>query len=243
MATFKDAIKVLADSPNATVSDMFIDNETRIRNPASLGKLIRGIDTIDWAQIEPSSIGDIYESLIDRNAQESRYGAGQYFTPRALVEAMVRVTDPEPRDSVYDPAAGTAGFLIAAGIHSRNSDGRQCLLSGNELVHEVQRMGQMNIHLHGLDAKLRNIDTLALQSGNGTYSMCLTNPPFGTKSDVNPIQQQELKFPTSNKQLAFLQHIYESLQLQGRAAVVVPDNVLFEGGSSGIYKNVSTGQL
>jgi type I restriction enzyme M protein len=232
LATFKDAIKLLANSPNETVRAMFVDNNTSIRNPTSLARLIHGIDAIDWQNLEPSSIGDIYESLIDRNAQESRYGAGQYFTPRALVEAMVRLTAPVADDSVYDPAAGTAGFLVAAGIHSINTSGQQCALEGNELVREVQRMGQMNLHLHRLKASLKNVDTLSLSPTRGQYSLCLSNPPFGIRSDLNPVQQEQLMFPTSNKQLGFLQHIYSCLQPGGRAAAVVPDNVLFETGTA-----------
>jgi type I restriction enzyme M protein len=230
LATFQDAIKVLANSPNQSVSALFIDNKTSIRNGTSLERLVHGIDAIDWHDIEPSSLGDIYESLIDRNAQESRYGAGQYFTPRALVEAMVRVMAPTREDSVYDPAAGTAGFLVAAGIHAVDASGQQCGLRGNELVHEVQRMGLMNLHLHGLKAELANVDTLSLPLVQEKYSLCLSNPPFGIRSDLNPMQRSHLMFPTSNKQLSFLQHIYSCMRVGGRTAAVFPDNVLFEAG-------------
>jgi type I restriction enzyme M protein len=229
---FKEAIYKLGLSRNQTIRDLFANNETRIRRPESLERLVHEIDKIDWQSIEPSSIGDIYESLIDRNAQESRYGAGQYFTPRALVDAMVKVMAPTDRDSVYDPAAGTAGFLIAAGLHAQGSSAKSCALKGNELVTEVHRLGQMNLHLHGLQADFDNADTLAVPPEANKYSLCLSNPPFGIRSDLNPTQREHLKFATSNKQLNFLQHIYSSLAPGGRAAVVVPDNVLFENGTA-----------
>ncbi len=230
LSTFKDSIKTLGDSPNTTIRGMFSGNQTSLRNPRSLQKILRGIDTIRWSQIAPSSIGDIYESLLARNAQESRYGAGQYFTPRALVEAIVQVHNPNPKDSLYDPAAGTAGFLVAAGVQAKKSFGEQCALYGNELVREVQRMAQMNLHLHDLRADIQAYDTLSLPLGEKHYSLCLTNPPFGIRSDLDPQQQNVLMFPTSNKQLAFLQHIFACLAHNGQAAVIVPDNVLFETG-------------
>lgn len=233
LSTFKYSIKVLADSRNNTIREMFVENETKIRNPRSLERIIHGIDAIDWSSIAPSSIGDIYESLIDRNAQESRYGAGQYFTPRALVEAIVQVHSPRPKDSVYDPAAGTAGFLVSAGIQAKRRFGEQCALYGNELVREVQRMAQMNLHLHRLNASLQNTNTLSMPLGQRRYSLCLTNPPFGIRSDLDRHQQSNLMYPTSNKQLAFLQHIIACLEVSGRAAVIVPDNVLFETGVAG----------
>lgn len=236
LSIFKDSIKVLADSRNGTIREMFVDNETRIRSPRSLGRIIHGIDATDWSKIAPSSLGDIYESLIDRNAQESRYGAGQYFTPRALVEAIVQVHNPRPKDSVYDPAAGTAGFLVSAGIQAKKSFGEQCALYGNELVSEVHRMAQMNLHLHRLDASLKNNNTLSMPLGQRHYTLCLTNPPFGIRSDLDRHQQSNLMYPTSNKQLAFLQHIIACLDVRGRAAVIVPDNVLFETGVTSLVR-------
>jgi type I restriction enzyme M protein len=232
LSTFKESIKYLGDSPNNTIREMFAENQTSLRNPRSLQKILYGIDGIRWSEIASSSIGEMYESLIGRNAQESRYGAGQYFTPRALVEAIVKVHNPDPADSVYDPAAGTAGFLVVAGIQSRENFGEQCDLYGNELVHEVQRMAQMNLHLHNLRAELQNRDTLLRPLGDKQYSLCLTNPPFGIRGDSDPQLQDGLIFPTSNKQLAFLQHIFSCLEDNGRAAVIIPDNVLFEAGTA-----------
>lgn len=228
--TFRESIGALAESRNQPVRGMFQDNKTTIRSGVSLERLLRGIDTIEWNNFEPSDIGEIYESLIGRNAQESRYGAGQYFTPRALVAAMVQVTKPDRRDSVYDPAAGTAGFLVAAGLHARRNSGQQCDLIGNELVPEVLRMAQMNLHLHGLDADMRQVDTLSRDPHLERHTLCLSNPPFGMRSDLNPTQRDKLAFLTNNKQLNFLQHIYTSLNVGARAAAVVPDNVLFESG-------------
>jgi type I restriction enzyme M protein len=235
--TYVDALEALANSTRPALRTIFEGSSTNIKNAASLARLLAGIDSIDWQGLGHDSIGEIYESLIDKNAQESRYGAGQYFTPRALVNAMVTVSKPIPGDSLYDPAAGTAGFLVAAGLYSRSQYSKSCGLVGNELVRDVSRLGQMNLHLHGLDASLDTADALALDPTRQQHSLCLTNPPFGIKSDLNPRQQAYLQFPTSNKQLCFLQHIYSSLAPGGRAAVVVPDNVLYE---SGIAEQIRT---
>lgn len=230
--TYNEALANLVRSDNENIRVIFSGSYSRIRTAASLSRLINGIDSINWRNIEPSSVGDIYENLIARNAQESRYGAGQYFTPRALVEAMVRVTKPGKNEFVYDPAAGTAGFLVAAGAYSRNTNGAQCELAGAELVPEVYRLAQMNLHLHDLDSQMKLINTLSQDPSLVGCDVCLTNPPFGTKGDVGSPQFVALQIPTNNKQLGFLQHVYSGLQSMGRAAVVVPDNVLFESGAA-----------
>jgi type I restriction enzyme M protein len=229
---YREALAVLAESNNSKIHAIFQGSRTDIRNAVSLARIIEGIDTIDWQKIAHNSVGDVYESLIARNAQESRYGAGQYFTPRALVDAIVRVCKPTSKETVYDPAAGTAGFLVAAGIFSLESGIGQCALEGTELVPAVHRLAQMNIHLHRLQARFDIGDTLSRSPCELEYDVCLTNPPFGVRGDLNPMQTSYLQFPTSNKQLSFLQHIYSSLRVGGRAAVVVPDNVLFETGTA-----------
>lgn len=230
--SYQEALKNLSASSNPIIRSIFVDSKSDIRTGASLLRIMRGIDTMSWGNANSHSIGDIYESLIEKNAQESRYGAGQYFTPRAVVEAIVAVTKPRSGDTVYDPAAGTGGFLISAGLYALKHDRAQCNLSGYELVRDVERMAQMNLHLHGLQASMRTEDSLAINPAHNQYSLCLSNPPFGVKAGLSNKQLELLDFPTNNKQLAFLQHVYKSLAPNGRAAVIVPDNVLFESGQA-----------
>ena len=230
LITYREALTELAVSDNPKIRAIFQDSRSQIRNATSLARLVVGIDTIDWQQLAPSSLGDLYEGLIVKNAQESRYGAGQYFTPRALVDAIVRVCKPNSRDIAYDPAAGTAGFLVAAGVFSAESGPTQCVLQGTELVRDVYRLAQMNLHLHRLQAQLDLDDALTKDPSEVGGTLCLTNPPFGVRGDLNPLQTSHLQFPTSNKQLSFLQHVYSGLDSEARASIVVPDNVLFETG-------------
>lgn len=231
---YEQALNVAASSNDIRLRSIFEGVETRVRSAHALRRLIDGISDISWYR-GTGAMGDIYEGLIEKNATESRYGAGQYFTPRALVDAMVRVTAPGPTDVVYDPAAGTAGFLVAAAAASSNSGLGQPALQGQELVRSVQRMALMNVFLHGYSADIRYGDTLSVDSRNMGATVCLSNPPFGVRGALAPAQRALLPFPTSNKQLAFLQHIYLSLVPGGRAAVVLPDNALFE---SGVAANV-----
>lgn len=230
--TYRDALRSLAHSTDYHVEGIFRDSSTNIRSERPLSRLLEGIDGIDWQNIAPSSVGEIYESLIAKNAQESRYGSGQYFTPRAVVEAMVEVTKPRSNETVFDPAAGTAGFLVAAGLYSAKGHGEQCALAGNELVPEVSRLARMNLYLHRLTADVRSNDSLSEDPRDRPYEVCLTNPPFGTRGDLNAYRNSKIRIPTNNKQLGFLQQIYSGLRKQGRAAVVVPDNVLFESGAA-----------
>ncbi|MBG7700904.1 N-6 DNA methylase [Streptomyces sp. MC1] len=221
----------LGSAKDEIVRAIFADSKTGISSAESLRQLVQGIDDIDWYRARQNGLGDVYEGLIQKNAQESRYGAGQYFTPRPVVEALVQVTAPSVGDVVYDPAAGTGGFLVAAGLGARANNAEPQLV-GVELVRDVQRMALMNLMLHGLEGRIILGDALHQHVGEPKYSVCLTNPPFGSKGALTAEQNERLQFPTSNKQLAFLQHVYQNLARGGRAAVVVPDNVLFEGGTA-----------
>jgi type I restriction enzyme M protein len=202
--------------------------------------------------------GDIYEGLLAKSAAESPKGAGQYFTPRELIRAMVDVMQPRPEDTVCDPACGTGGFLLAAHDYVTRHHGRelnpdqkkhlrQSLVHGWELVPATARLCIMNLYLHGIDADpcpvRSGLDSLASDPGE-RFSMVLTNPPFGKKSSIaivngegelekeeHAYERQDFWTTTKNKQLNFLQHIKTLLRTNGRAAVVVPDNVLFEGGA------------
>jgi type I restriction enzyme M protein len=227
---YKASLSALGQSASPVLRDIFEGSHTNIRRGDSLRRLIGGISAIDWYSAGPSGLGDIYEGLIEKNASESRNGAGQYFTPRALVEAIVQVCTPASGEAMYDPAAGTAGFLVSAGLHTVAGGGTPGRLFGHELVRDTQRMAQMNLRLHGLDGFVTLADSLGINADGLSVDLCITNPPFGVRGGLAEGQQAFLDYPTSNKQLAFLQHVYKSLGSGGRAAIVVPDNVLFEEG-------------
>jgi type I restriction enzyme M protein len=191
-------------------------------------------------------MGDIYEGLLEKNANESKAGAGQYFTPRALIDSMVQVMRPTLKDVIQDPAAGTGGFLISANRYIREHEDPASwtpaqkkkyetnTFYGMEFVPDTFRMGCMNLMLHGVEsdpakAGMRYGDTLSLEGqALPEASLILTNPPFGSKKDGGVPERPDFEFPTSNKQLCFLQHIYLGLKPGGRAAAIFPDNVLFE---------------
>jgi type I restriction enzyme M protein len=216
------------------------------------------IDREDWSTLDTDVKGDAYEGLLQKNAEDTKSGAGQYFTPRPLIQAIVDVVRPAPDERICDPASGTGGFLLAAHSyiakhHDLDRDQRRFLkfdaLRGWEIVDNTARLCLMNLFLHGIGSDEEGREPLhvvdSLRSSAGEYfDVVLTNPPFGRKSSVTYInekgrEEREVSFvvrddfwaSTSNKQLNFLQHVYTLLKINGRAAVVVPDNVLFEGGA------------
>ena len=235
---------------------IFRKAQNKIQDPAKLKRLI--IDLIDreqWASISTDVKGDAYEGLLEKNAADVKGGAGQYFTPRALIRAIVDVIRPRPGELINDPACGTGGFLLAAHDYvSHNYDldkdqKKQLKLkavSGTELVAGVARLCVMNLFLHGIGGEqspIQEKDSLATTPGVN-YDVVLTNPPFGKKSSITVVngEGEETKealtyvrddfwATTSNKQINFLQHVKSLLKINGRAAIVVPDNVLFEGGA------------
>ena len=238
---------------------IFRKSQNRIQDPAKLRRLIADlIDKESWLSLDVDVKGDAYEGLLEKNAQDSKGGAGQYFTPRSVIQAMVEVTDPKPGMSISDPACGTGGFLLAAHDHivkenpSMDRDAKEHLrfqaLRGNELVDSVARLCAMNLSLHGIG----NEEFVPVKGGEDSlrahpgeyYDLVLTNPPFGTKSSVKivteggevasqdlTVEREDFWATTKNKQLMFLQHIVSILKVGGKAAVVLPDNVLFEGGA------------
>ncbi|RCW43304.1 type I restriction enzyme M protein [Halopolyspora algeriensis] len=239
--------------------------QNKIQTAASLSRLVKElIDKETWSLQGTDVKGDAYEQLLSRGAEDTKTGAGQYFTPRPLIEAMVRCTRPTPRDTITDPACGTGGFLLAAYEHiaaeygseltraqwedffgtSKRSEGN---IWGTELVHGTARLAAMNLLLHGIGSwngkQLVHV-TDALAKGGRKASLVLANPPFGKKSSITVIGEDgkasredvaysrtDFWVTTTNKQLNFVQHIAKQLDIPGRAAVVVPDNVLFEGGA------------
>ncbi|MBX8551017.1 type I restriction-modification system subunit M [Pseudomonas cichorii] len=224
-----------------SVQKIYSNANTVITKPSTLSKLVLDIDALDWYSVQRDDLGDLYEDLLERNATEKKSGAGQYFTPRCLIDSIVAVMKPHLNDVIQDPAAGTCGFLIAANNYLRRHFDFENLhpdvlqqyskktFYGMELVQDTHRLALMNMLLHGIDGGVIYGDTLSddyMQLPPAT--LIFSNPPFGTKKGGGFPTRKDLVFPTSNKQLAFLQHIYTNLRPGGRAAVVLPDNVLFE---------------
>lgn len=242
-----------------TLGTIYRKAQNRIQDPAKLKRLI--VDLIDkenWSASGTDLKGDAYEELLAKGASDKGSGAGQYFTPRDLIRAIVDVIDPSVADTVVDPACGTGGFLLVAHEHVAAAAGkltptqrthlRDSLVAGYELVDGTARLAAMNLLLHGIGAadgaSLIEVRDALIADPGRRWSVVLSNPPFGRKSSLTmigadgrevrddiEIERQDFVVTTSNKQLNFLQHIMTILDINGRAAVVLPDNVLFEGGA------------
>jgi type I restriction enzyme M protein len=234
---------------------IFAKPQSKINDPAKLHLLIQMIDSENWSRLDVDVKGEVYEGLLARNADDVRGGAGQYFTPRPVIRAIVEVMRPRPMMRISDPACGTGGFLLAAFeyLKGRTASDKEAdylrtrALHGVDLVSNVVRLCAMNLFLHGIGTDhehpvVERADSL--ESKAGPVDMVLTNPPFGKKSSFTIVgadgrsqtdkisyQRSDFVVTTSNKQLNFVQHVYSMLKETGRAAVVVPDNVLFEGGA------------
>ncbi|KKB36836.1 N-6 DNA methylase [Bacillus thermotolerans] len=236
----------LGSSENEQLRLIYSDASTSIAEPKNLEKIIKSIDALDWYNAKEEGLGNLYEGLLEKNASEKKSGAGQYFTPRVLIDVMVQLIDPKVGERCNDPAAGTFGFMIAADQYLKNKTDdyfdldpqeaefqKKEAFTGMELVKDTHRLALMNALLHNMEGRLEQGDSL---SGNGkwikNFDVILTNPPFGTKKGGERVSRDDLTFETSNKQLNFLQLIYNALKDDGnaRAAVVLPDNVLFESG-------------
>ncbi|MGC1862820.1 MAG: N-6 DNA methylase [Methylocystis sp.] len=226
------------------VRAIFTDAQTRLRKPTNLKALTTDIDKLDWFSAREEGLGNLYEGLLEKNASDKKSGAGQYFTPRPLIDCIVRLMKPQAGEIVQDPAAGTAGFLVAADhfIKAQTDElyklpGAQAFFQrhnafvGAELVPDTHRLCMMNLLLHGIEGGVSNIDTLSPDGETlAKADLILTNPPFGTKKGGGRPTRNDFSVTAdnSNKQLAFVEHIVRALKPGGRAAVVVPDNVLFE---------------
>lgn len=238
------------------LGQIFVKSQNKIQDPAKLYKLIALINAENWILMGIKDKGDIYEGILEKNAEDTKSGAGQYFTPRPLIKAMVECLRPEPMKTIADPACGTGGFFLAAYdwiVDNRELDkeARQFLkyetFFGNEIVASTRRLALMNLFLHNIgdidsDNFISPNDSLINDSGT-RYDYILANPPFGKKSSMTftneageqekedlTYNRQDFWVTTSNKQLNFVQHIRTMLKTTGQAAVVLPDNVLFEGG-------------
>ena len=234
---------------------IFRKAQNKIQDPAKLRRLIADlIDREQWMTLDADVKGDAYEGLLQKNAEDVKGGAGQYFTPRPLIRAIVDCIQPQPKQTIIDPACGTGGFLLAAYEHvskgKLDKDEKRHLrtkaLRGIEIVDNTARLCAMNMLLHGIggdDCPISVEDSLA-KKPSVSYDLVLTNPPFGKKSSMTVVNEEgetsresltvyreDFWASTSNKQLNFLQHVRSLLKINGRAAVVLPDNVLFEGGA------------
>lgn len=236
-------LNYLGDECQGRIREIYQGAISNIEEPKNLEKIITSIDQLDWYSAREEGLGNLYEGLLEKNANEKKSGAGQYFTPRVLINIMTALVDPKPGEKCNDPACGTFGFMIAADQHVKNNNNDLFDLSleeqefqiheaftGCELVHDTHRLALMNAMLHNIEGKIYLTDTLSTEGKQiKGYDVVLTNPPFGTKKGGERATRDDFTFPTSNKQLNFLQHIYRSLKTTGsaRAAVVLPDNVLF----------------
>ena len=243
---YKDLLRLFGSYCTGRVREIYQGAMTNIEEPKNLEKIITTIDDLDWFSAREEGLGNLYEGLLEKNASEKKSGAGQYFTPRVLIDVMTRLMKPQPGERCNDPACGTFGFMIAASQYVKDQtddfftlDGdtaefeRTEAFTGCELVHDTHRLALMNAMLHGIDGSILLGDTLSnLGKQLHDFDLVLTNPPFGTKKGGERATRDDLIFSTSNKQLNFVQHIYRSLKANGkaRAAVVVPDNVLFADG-------------
>lgn len=236
----------LGKEENELLKQIYTDATSNIREPKNLEKIIQSTNNLDWYNAKQEGLGDLYEGLLEKNASEVKSGAGQYFTPRVLIDVIVELVNPQPGERCHDPAAGTFGFMIAADRHVRKQTDdyfdlsqeeiefqKYKAFSGVELVRDTHRLAVMNALLHDIHGEILLGDTLSsLGESLKNFDVILTNPPFGTKKGGERATRTDFTFTTSNKQLNFLQHIYRALKANGkaRAAVVLPDNVLFEGG-------------
>ncbi len=255
-AFYGQMLRTLA-TERGMLGQIFTKSQNKIQDPAKLHRVISMIDEQEWSLLGADVKGDIYEGLLEKNAEDTKSGAGQYFTPRPLINAMVECLQPEPLKTIIDPSCGTGGFFLAAydNIIKRGNldrDAKRFLKNetfyGNEIVANTRRLCLMNMFLHNIgeiDGEPSISPNDALINDDGTrYDYVLANPPFGKKSSMTSTNElgetvkQDLTYnrqdfwaSTSNKQLNFLQHIRTLLKADGRAAVVLPDNVLFEGGA------------
>lgn len=247
---YVDLLRKLAKQPGI-LGDIFAEAQSRFNNPVSLKKLINLIDEIEWTTLGVDVKAAAYEGLLEQAANEGKKGAGQYFTPRVLIQSIVRVMKPDPRTSkdftISDPACGTGGFLVAAhewlvqtskGALERDVAKRLKTKTyfAQELVARPRRMALMNLYLHGVEPQITLGDTIYDPPTGQHFDCILTNPPFGTKGANQAPTRDDFTIETSNKQLNFVQHVVSTLTPGGRAAMVLPDNCLFEGKAGEVFK-------
>lgn len=234
------------------LGDIFAGAQSRFTNPVNLKKLIGLIDETEWTSLEVDVKAAAFEGLLEKAASEGKKGAGQYFTPRILIQSIVSCIKPDPRAhkqfTICDPACGTGGFLVAAyewllgqtkgGAIDRELAKRLkgSMYFGGELVQRPRRMALMNLYLHGIEPHIKLGDQIYEVPDGDRFDVVLTNPPFGTKGANQMPEREDFTIASSNKQLNFLQHVLTILKPGGRAAVVVPDNVLFADQAGEVFE-------
>ena len=235
----------LGKNGQGQVLAIFVDSQTKLRKPTNLKSLTKAIDDLDWFSAREEGLGNLYEGLLEKNAAEKKSGAGQYFTLRPLIDCIVRIIKPQAGEIIQDPAAGTGGFLVTSHqyIKSQTDDLYKLpeaaqhfqlhnAFVGLELVPDTHKLCLMNLLLHGIEGDgVLCGDSLSPDGETlGKVDVILTNPPFGTKKGGGRPTRSDFTITadTSNKQLAFVEHIYRALKQNGRVAIVLPDNVLFE---------------
>jgi type I restriction enzyme M protein len=233
------------------LGDIFAQSMPRLPNPVNLKRVITMIDDEDWTGMDVDVKGQAFEGLLEKAASEGKKGAGQYFTPRVLIQSIVNVMQPDPRVhrefTICDPACGTGGFLMCAYEWLMHETGgalerkdiarvRKSTYYGQDLVPRPRRLALMNLFLHGLEPHIYLGDTIYEPDRGEQYDCILTNPPFGTRGANQAPARDDFTIETSNKQLNFVQHVMTILKPGGRAAMVLPDNCLFEGKAGEVFK-------
>ena len=248
---YSDVLKNLRKE-KGILGDIFTDATSRFTQAVNLKKLINMVDEEDWSALDVDVKGAAFEGLLEKSASEGKKGAGQYFTPRPLIQAIVKVMQPDPRGKEYticDPACGTGGFLMVAyewlmeitkGVLDREDAKRikSSTYYGQDLVPRPRRLALMNMFLHGVEPQIKLGDTIYEPADSKRFDCILSNPPFGTKGAGSAPNRDDFTVETTNKQLNFLQHIVNVLKPNGRAAVVLPDNCLFEDVAADVFKIV-----
>jgi type I restriction enzyme M protein len=235
------------------LGDIFAGAQSRFNNPVNLKRMLTLINDIEWTALDVDVKAQAFEGLLEKAASEGKKGAGQYFTPRVLIKSIVRCMRPDPRThkqfTIGDPACGTGGFLVAAyewlieetkGALERDVAKRvkKSTYFGQDLVERPRRLALMNLYLHGLEPEIALGDAIYEVPGSQRFDVVLTNPPFGTKGANQAPEREDFTIETSNKQLNFLQHVLTVLKPGGRAAIVLPDNCLFEGKAGEVFEIV-----
>jgi type I restriction enzyme M protein len=248
--TYVEALRTLGKQPGI-LGDIFSGAQSRFSNPVNLQKLIGIIDETEWTSLDVDIKAAAFEGLLEKAAAEGKKGAGQYFTPRLLIQSMVRCMKPDPRGhknfAIGDPACGTGGFLVAAYEWLKEETGgaldrdtalqvRKRTYFGQELVARPRRLALMNMYLHQVEPRITLGDSIYEEPSGQRFDLVLTNPPFGTKGANQAPVRDDFVVQTSNKQLNFIQHVLTILKPGGRAAVVVPDNVLFASQAGEVFE-------
>lgn len=248
---YSDILRILREE-KGLLGDIFAQSTARFNNPVNLKKLINMIDEDDWSSMDVDVKGAAFEGLLEKAASEGKKGAGQYFTPRVLIQSIVRVMRPDPQEkadfTICDPACGSGGFLVCAyewlmdktkGGALQREDIKRIKTKtyyGQELVARPRRLSLMNLFLHGVEPHIYLGDTIYEPKRNELYDCILTNPPFGTKGANQAPERDDFTISTSNKQLNFIQHAVNVLKPGGRAAMVLPDNCLFEDKAGEVFE-------